>query len=303
MIQYLRSSTDQPILLQDSLQLGSWLRCERPNEEEVAELLTLGMDVDIISDALDPHEVPRIEFDGEWTYLIARLPDTDDDFNDFTTPILFGIHKDYVVTLSRDSLGRLWQPFIDKVRIATSRRIELVVAMIEAVSNQYQRRVATINRQMRAATDDIHTLRARDIVTLTEYERKLNDYLDALLPMNWAIERLIANRSLRLKADDKDDVEDISIDLEQVISRCKSLLRTITNVRDSYRAVMDTRLNETIRLLTVITVALTIPTMIAGLYGMNVPVPGADDPSMFWKITGVSVMAALAIGYYFLRRR
>ena len=303
MIQYLRSSTDQSILLQDSLQLGSWLRCERPNEEEVAELLTLGMDVDIISDALDPHEVPRIEFDGEWTYLIARLPDTDDDFNDFTTPILFGIHKDYVVTLSRDSLGRLWQPFIDKVRIATSRRIELVVAMIEAVSNQYQRRVATINRQMRAATDDIHTLRARDIVTLTEYERKLNDYLDALLPMNWAIERLIANRSLRLKADDKDDVEDISIDLEQVISRCKSLLRTITNVRDSYRAVMDTRLNETIRLLTVITVALTIPTMIAGLFGMNVPVPGDNDPLMFWKITIVSIVAACALGGFFLRKR
>ena len=302
MIEYLHS-TGEAIAPIQTLRSGSWLRCERPTEEEVSELLTLGMDEDMISDALDPHEVPRIEFDDEWTYLIARLPDTDDDFNDFTTPILFGIHKEYVVTLSRDSLGRLWQPFIDKTRVRTSRRIELVVAMIEAVSIQYQRRVATINRQMRAATDDIHTLRARDIVTLTEYERKLNDYLDALLPMNWAIERLIANRSLRLKDDDKDDVEDISIDLEQVISRCKSLLRTITNVRDSYRAVMDTRLNETIRLLTVITVALTIPTMVAGLYGMNVPLPAAESPVTFWVVIGGSALAALAIGYYFLKRR
>ena len=302
MIEYLHS-TGEAIAPIQTLRSGSWLRCERPTEEEVSELLTLGMDEDMISDALDPHEVPRIEFDDEWTYLIARLPDTDDDFNDFTTPILFGIHKEYVVTLSRDSLGRLWQPFIDKTRVRTSRRIEQVVAMIEAVSSQYQRRVATINRQMRAATDDIHTLRARDIVTLTEYERKLNDYLDALLPMNWAIEQLIANRSLRLRDDDKDDVEDISIDLEQVISRCKSLLRTITNVRDSYRAVMDTRLNETIRLLTVITVALTIPTMMAGLYGMNVPLPAAESPVTFWVVIGGSALAALAIGYYFLKQR
>ncbi len=302
MIEYLHS-TGEAITPTQTLHSGSWLRCERPTEEEVSELLTLGMDEDMISDALDPHEVPRIEFDDEWTYLIARLPDTDDDFNDFTTPILFGIHKEYVVTLSRDSLGRLWQPFIDKTRVRTSRRIELVVAMIEAVASQYQRRVATINRQMRAATDDIHTLRARDIVTLTEYERKLNDYLDALIPMNWAIERLTANRSLRLRDDDKDDVEDISIDLEQVISRCKSLLRTITNVRDSYRAVMDTRLNETIRLLTVITVALTIPTMVAGLYGMNVPLPAAESPVTFWVVIGGSALAALAIGYYFLKRR
>ena len=266
-------------------------------------MLTLGLDEDLISDALDPHEVPRIEFDDEWTYLIARLPDTDDDFNDFTTPILFCINKEYIVTLSRDSLGRLWQPFIDKVRIRTDRQVELLVAMVEAISTQYQRRVATINRQMRAATDSIHTLRVNDIATLAEYERKLNDYLDALIPMNWAIERLLATQKLRLKADDKEDVEDISIDLEQVIARCKSLLRTITNVRDSYRAVMDTRLNETIRLLTVITVALTIPTMIAGLYGMNVPVPGADNSLMFWGITAVSVVLAVVVGYYFLRRR
>ena len=304
MLQYLRSSSnDSVISAQEKLRAGSWVRCERPSEEEVAQLLTLGLDEDLISDALDPHEVPRIEFDNDWTYLIARLPDTDDDFNDFTTPILFCLNKDYLVTLSRDSLGRLWQPFIDKTRIRTDRQIELLVAMVEAISTQYQRRVATINRQMRAATDNIHTLRVNDIATLAEYERKLNDYLDALIPMNWAIERLLATQKLRLKEDDKEDVEDISIDLEQVIARCKSLLRTITNVRDSYRAVMDTRLNETIRLLTVITVALTIPMMIAGLYGMNVPVPGADNPVMFWIIAVISMALAVVVGYYFLRRR
>ena len=304
MLQYLHSSAkNQQIKPLESLRAGSWVRCERPNEDELAELLSLGLDNDLLSDALDPHEVPRLEIDDDWTYLIARLPDTDDDFNDFTTPILFCLNKSYAVTLSRDSLGRLWQPFIDQARSRTDRPVELLVDMIDAISRQYQRRVAAINRQMRAATDNIHTLRVKDIATLAEYERKLNDYLDALIPMNWAVEKLLATSGLRLRADDKEDVEDLSIDLEQVIARCKSLLRTITNVRDSYRAVMDTRLNETIRLLTVITVALTIPTMIAGLFGMNVPVPGANDPLMFWKITVVSIVAACALGGFFLRKR
>lgn len=304
MLQYLHSSAkNQQIKPLESLRAGSWVRCERPNEDELAELLSLGLDNDLLSDALDPHEVPRLEISDDWTYLIARLPDTDDDFNDFTTPILFCLNKSYMVTLSRDSLGRLWQPFIDQARSRTDRPVELLVDMIDAISRQYQRRVAAINRQMRAATDNIHTLRVKDIATLAEYERKLNDYLDALIPMNWAVEKLLATSGLRLRADDKEDVEDLSIDLEQVIARCKSLLRTITNVRDSYRAVMDTRLNETIRLLTVITVALTIPTMVAGLYGMNVPVPGANDPLMFWKITVVSIVAACALGGFFLRKR
>lgn len=301
MLQYLRSTAKQPaISLKKTLRRGSWVRCERPNQEEVGQLTELGIDEDVLNDALDPHEVPRVEFDNKWTYLIARLPDTDDDFNDFTTPILFALHPDYVVTVSRDSLGRLWQPFIEKTKIPTSQRIDLLVMMIDAIANQYQRRVAVINRQMRAATDSIHNLRARDIALLTDYERKLNDYLDALIPTNIALERLMA---LRLKEADKDDVEDLSIDLEQVIARCKSLLRTITNVRDSYRAVMDTKLNETIRLLTVITVALTVPTMIAGLFGMNVEIPGEHNPAMFWEIVAVSIASALLIGYYFLRHR
>ena len=50
------------------------------------------------------------------------------------------------MTISRDSLGRLWQPFIDKQRVRTDRQIELLVDMIDAIATQYQRRVATINR-------------------------------------------------------------------------------------------------------------------------------------------------------------
>lgn len=239
MLQYLHSSAkNQQIKPLESLRAGSWVRCERPNEDELAELLSLGLDNDLLSDALDPHEVPRLEIDDDWTYLIVRLPDTDDDFNDFTTPILFCLNKNYVVTLSRDSLGRLWQPFIDQARSRTDRPVELLVDMIDAISRQYQRRVAAINRQMRAATDNIHTLRVKDIATLAEYERKLNDYLDALIPMNWAVEKLLATSGLRLRADDKEDVEDLSIDLEQVIARCKSLLRTITNVREDRKSVV-----------------------------------------------------------------
>ncbi len=304
MLQFLRSNTYESALEQtDMLSGGSWVRCERPNEAELATLHEIGLDEDIIADALDPHEVPRVEVEDGWAYFITRLPDTDDDFNDFTTPILFALHRKYVVTVSRDSLGRLWQPFIDKSNASTNEQTKLFVLMIDAVANQYSRRVATINRQMRAATSDVVNLGSKDIATLAEYERKLNDYLDALIPTTSALQKMLSGKIITLPEDDRDLVEDVLIDIEQVSSRCKSLLRTITNVRDSYRAVMDTRLNETIRLLTVITLALTIPTMLAGLYGMNVPLPLSDSPLAFWAIILGSIFAAVALGTYFLRQR
>lgn len=304
MISYFRSTHYRPAIKQrDDLQPGSWIRSERPNDEERQVLVKLGIDADVLTDALDPHEVPRVELEDGWTYFITRLPDTDDDFNDFTTPILFALGEKHIVTVSRDSLGRLWQPFIDRTLAPTTQRTRLFLHMIDAIARQYQTRIAAINRQMRATNSSVHALQAKDIATITEYERKLNDYLDALLPTNTALEKILGGKMLRLYEDDRDLVEDLSIEFEQLIARCKSLLRTITNLRDSYRAVMDTRLNETIRLLTVITLTFTIPTMFAGLYGMNVNLPGENSPYMFWVIIAISFLIAGTLGGYFLRKR
>lgn len=286
-----------------ALQPGSWLRCERPDDKDLAVLVELGLDTDILNDALDPHEVPRVELQEGWTYFITRVPGYDDNFNDFTAPMLFALGSEQIVTVSRDSLGRLWQPFIDKAAAPTTQQTKMFLLMVDTIAKQYQTRVASINRQMRAATTDVRRLRSNDIAVFVQYERKLNDYYDALIPTNTALETLLNGGLLRLYEDDRDLVEGLSIDIEQLIARCKSLLRTITNVRDSYRAVMDARLNETIRLLTVITLGLTIPTMLAGLYGMNVPLPGQDSGITFWTIVGVSVFLALCLSYYFLQKR
>lgn len=307
MISYYKArSANAPLRELTALSANCWVRSERPSPEEVASLERLGIDADILTDALDPHEVPRIEHDDGWTYFITRVPDVGDDFNDYTTPIMFALGKTYTVTISRDLLGRLWQPFIDKTQVATSRQAPLFLSMVESILQSYQTRVASINRQMRAATTDIARLSPRDITTFVEYERKLNDYLDALIPTNTALEKTLNTKFklLALGEEDQDMVEDLSVDIEQVIARCKSLLRTIQNVRDSYRAVMDTRLNETMRILTVATLALTIPTMLAGLFGMNVDFPfDTHGIVAFWIIVSVSVLMAGLISYYFMRKR
>lgn len=290
----------------DELATDGWLRAERPSNQEISQLAGLGIDEDILTDALDPHEVPRIEHDDGWTYFITRVPDVGDDFNDYTTPIMFALGARQTITISRDPLGRLWQPFIDGAEIVEHHQARMFLTMVETILQSYQKRVAAINRQMRAATSDISILNPKDIATFVEYERKLNDYLDALIPTNTALEKTlnIKFKLLELREDDQEIVEDLSVDIEQVIARCKSLLRTITNVRDSYRAVMDTRLNETMRILTVVTLAVTVPTMLAGLFGMNVEFPfPVHGVLAFWFIIGASIVSAILISVYFLRKR
>lgn len=283
---------------------ASWTSIERPSHTEVEKIIKdFDLDQGVVVDALDPHEVPRLEIDGSTTYFISRLPDTDDDFNDFTTPVLLVLKKDQIITLSRESLTRLWQPFKERTYSETDTHIETFAKMLEAIIHEYFRKVSAINRQMRALSTDITKLHPRDIAVFVEHERKLNDYVDALLPMNDAIESFIKRNAATVTEEEGDLLEKVSIDFEQIIARSKSLLRTITNVRDSFRAVMDTRLNETMRVLTVITLALTVPTMLAGLYGMNVHLPGQETLPMFWIIAGFSIAISFALVFYFLIRR
>jgi magnesium transporter len=305
MLIYLRSVIHRATLKpQDTLQPGTWVRCERPSKAELGILTDLGLDVDIMYDALDPYEVPRVESEGEWAYFISRLPEADHTSSEYTTPIMFAINDKYIVTLSRDVHDDLWQPFIEKVTTPSTQKIKFFMHMVNVLVMRYDRQVALVNKQVRGATVDLHGLRSHDIATFSEYERRLNDYLDALIPTNIAVEKMLSGGLLKIFAEDKDEVEDLSIDLEQLIARCKSHLRTITNLRDSYRAVMDTRLNETLRTLTVITVALTIPTMVAGLFGMNVDLPGdINSPHTFWIIFGFSVFSAVVLALYFRWRK
>lgn len=306
MIQYARSlDNTAPMEVSDQLLTDSWVRIEKPNAKEVDYVAdTFGLDDAVIRDALDPHEIPRLELSDGLIYFITRLPDTDDDFNDFTTPIMFVVHPEHVLTISRDSLSRLWQPFIKQAQINTSSSVQTLVAMFTALVAEYQHKVTAINRQMRAASTDVTKLRSKDIATFVEYERKLNDYLDALVPSNDALQSLLNGKTMKMDEADRSIAEDISISFEQIVSRCKSLLRTITNVRDSYRAVMDTRLNETIRLLTVITLALTIPMMLSGLYGMNVELPGNEQsPAAFWIIATFAIGTSAVMTFYFLYKR
>jgi magnesium transporter len=306
-ITYYRSERETSQIKERSqLRDGTWVRSERPTEDEIVTLRKLGIDSDLLTDALDPHEVPRIEHEDGWTYFITRVPDVGDDFNDYTTPIMFAMGANQTITISRDLLGRLWQPFVDGTRVDTALQTRLFIMMVETILRSYQTRVALINRQMRAATSDITTLRPGDIATFVEYERKLNDYLDALIPTNTALEKTLITKHRLLQFDEEDSelVEDLSVDIEQVIARCKSLLRTITNVRDSYRAVMDTRLNETMRILTVATLSLTIPTMLAGVFGMNVSFPFDTHSGIaFWLIVVISGVGATSISYYFMKHR
>lgn len=103
MFEYLRSTRYNPTTRkQDKLQPGSWIRVEEPTEDEITILADkFKLDIQMLRDALDPHEIPRVETEDDKLYFITRLPDTSSTMHDFTTPLMIVIGQSQIFTISR----------------------------------------------------------------------------------------------------------------------------------------------------------------------------------------------------------
>jgi len=62
-------------------------------------------------------------------------------------------------------------------------------------------------------------------------------------------------------------------------------------------------LNRVIKILTALTIILTVPTMIASFYGMNVALPGSGSPMAFWVIAATTVILSFILLAIFTRNR
>ena len=97
-------------------------------------------------------------------------------------------------------------------------------------------------------------------------------------------------KSIKLYADDEDILEDAIIENKQAIEMSKIYTDVLNSSMDAYSSVISNNLNETMKLLTSITIIISIPTLIASLWGMNVEVPFEISKYGFWILCAIAII-------------
>ncbi len=126
--------------------------------------------------------------------------------------------------------------------------------------------------------------------------------VDALVPTNAWLQQLPKGNYMQLFADDIDDMEDIIIANNQVVNQARSILKTIQNMRGGIEAIMTSRLNNSLSILTVLTILLTVPLVIASLYGMNIELPLQHSPYAFFYILGANGVILAILSWFFQKK-
>ena len=101
---------------------------------------------------------------------------------------------------------------------------------------------------------------------------------------------------------DSDLLEDVEIELRQAQETTNIYSDILTGTMDAYASVISNNMNTIMKQMTSISIILMIPTLIASLYGMNVPNDLEDNRYGIWIVISVSVLLS-AFGVFLFKRK
>ena len=96
--------------------------------------------------------------------------------------------------------------------------------------------------------------------------------------------------------------DDISDAAERIWDTLENYKEVVEALESTTEAVLSHRLNDSFRILTAASVILLPLTLIASIYGMNVPVPGENEPYAFWVVVGLMALMLIVLMVIFRRR-
>lgn len=305
---YYKNLRSKRLVELDEYQQGAWVCVEEPTQDEIEDLIKrFDLDAGHIEDALDEEEMPRLEKEGDLSYIFVRYAFTTQDVEITTAPLLFVVGPNLLITVTPHKVPRL-QRFLDgKIDFATTQRTKLVLQILTQVADQYEGFINNVSKQIKHMRMQLkqHEINNDDFVNFVMIEDELNEFLSALLPTTAILRRLLLGRHIPLFAEDQDIVEDLLLNNEQSIESCRSSIKTVGSIRDSYSTIASNNLNRSIKWLTAVTVAITLPNVFFGMYGMNIDLPLQDDANnLNGFIAVISItLAATALLLIFARRK
>lgn len=288
---YFRTIKDEEVKELPEPRTGVWVNVVNPDEEELVALTkTFSLNEDVIEDARDPYEVPRLERSQGATYFFTRYPFKGEQQENSTVPLLIVVGESFVITISPRELPLFKKMIAGEEEVYTTQKAKFFIKIMDTITHAFDRELLRLRKNVHKDRVRIQSIGTREIERLVQYENVLNNMIDALLPTNTGLQQITSGSYMQLFNEDVEEMQDLVIANGQVVNSARSVLKTIQNIRSSTEAIMTSKLNTSLSVLTVLTILLTVPLVIASLYGMNVELPFKDGKYTFYGILVFNVL-------------
>lgn len=298
---FLKNSRTKKLKILTTPRKGAWVELTVSNMAEVQSLCEeFHLDSLIVRDVLDEDEMPRIEEDEGNVYVFARVSEELEKLR-ATQPMLVVVSEELVLIITNERLD-IVKRVVMLPELFTTQKTRGVIYLCLEILKEYQVLINRHSKQIWQIGYDVSKIRYGQVNQFVQLEMIFNDYLLALDAMGLVVKALLSGKYLTLYETDRELVEDLFIGVTQLQDTLNARLKQMESLREAYSTMVSNRLNKTMKLLTAVTVILTLPTMVFSLFGMNVNLPLSNDPQAFVEIVLGTVLLSLILGVVFWKK-
>lgn len=300
-------TTEQGLEQLQSMANGSWVKAIDPTAEEIQQLLDWGIDADYINYSLDLDEMPRMERDDDYTFILIRIPHSQPtaDIPFSTIPLGIMIKSNFIVTICRHDKDMFKVLANGKYRLLkTAKRYRFALYIFLETATRYLTHLREINRTTEIIEDKLQkSTRNSELMELLKYQKSLTYFATALRSNEVMMERVQRTQIFNYYEEDQDLLEDVLTENQQAIQMTSINTEILSSMMDAFASIISNNLNSVMKALAALTIILNLPTIVAGFYGMNVTyLPGAAHPTAFWNLIGIAVALTAVVTFIFYKR-
>jgi magnesium transporter len=311
MIRYFKSE-NRKITEVDQIEKDCWVNIQPPINPDTLKKFSDDQNIpfDYLLDSLDIDERSRFEVEDDITLIVLKAPILNETSSNneplyITIPIGLVITPNNIFTISAYE-SPIIEDFIENrmKNIDPSNKKDFILKTFERSVFYFLQYLNEMNRKRSLFEQRmIKSMNNHKLVQLMNLEKSLVYFATSLRTNEVLLMKLRRTNTLELNEDQDDFLEDIIVDNSQALEMANIYTNILSSTMDTFASIISNNLNTVMRRLTTVTLILMVPTLIASLYGMNVPLPMANNKLAFPMIIMVSLVFVGLSSLYFKKQK
>ncbi len=299
MIKILSTAEHNTLRELDRIEPGAWVHLLRPSEEEIKIVRDkLNIEDEAMRAALDEEETVRIEVEDFYTLVIVDIPIVRPEQTSFlytTVPLAIIMTQKNIVTICLEETSILEDFWNKTVKgFDTCKRSRFLLQILYRNASKYLQYLRQIDKAQTQVENALHkSMKNSELIQMLKIEKSLVFFSTSLKANEAMLEKMMKFNMIKKYPDDMELLEDVIIENKQAIEMGNIYRDILSGTMDAFASVISNNLNIVMKFLASITIVLSVPTLLASLWGMNVDVPFQDDPGGFLWVVVISVVASL----------
>ncbi len=300
-------SSETGLITLDQHTSGSWINVVNPTAQELDDLQQLGIPSDYLTYPLDLDERARTERENGEVLIVLRIPYYQGQSVDIpytTLPLGIVMSEEYVLTISRFENELTREMISGRLKnLMTHKRNRFVLRILLATATKYLTYLREITKAVDILEDQLQqSTRNKEVLELLKYQKSLTHFSTALKSNELMMERLHRSRIFQTYPDDEDLLEDVLTENQQAIEMNSITSNILSSMMDAFASIISNNLNGVMKFLASITILLSLPSLLASFFGMNVHLPFENAPQAFLLIILICVLIGAIAAYIFWKR-